>query len=210
MISNVTSGYLEKSARVISVIFHPLLIPVYGTIIIFAAPTLYTYIPFTVKKLVTLIVLVNNVLLPLSLIPFFIHSNMISSWSVTEIKDRKAPLILSTLLYAVTAYIIFRFPVPQFLKTFIIASFFISLIVTLINLRWKISLHSVGAGVLVAVVLILSLKMSTPLLEYIIPSIIAGSLVLSARLMLGLHEPKQVWFGFLTGFLGLSLTMILF
>ncbi|MBK8881222.1 MAG: hypothetical protein IPN67_02245 [Bacteroidales bacterium] len=204
-----SADFSDKLARIISVIFHPLLMPVYGLGIVFWAPTLYNYLPFDVKKLVILIVLVNNVLLPLSLIPFFVHNKVISSWFLNERQDRSIPLIIATILYGVTTYIIIRFPVPFFLKTFFLASGLLSLIATLINIRWKISLHSIGAGLLPALVLILSFKMYTPLLWYIIPSFLAAGLILSSRLQLKLHSPAQVWSGFITGFVGFSLFVLL-
>jgi hypothetical protein len=200
----------DTLAKIISVVFHPLLMPVYGLLIIFSAPTLFGYLPFDVKKLLFLIVLVNNVLLPLSLMPFFMHRKIISSWTITERAERKIPLILTTVLYATTSFIIFRFPIPFFVKSFIFSVAFLSLIVTLINFWWKISLHSVGTGALVAIVLILSLRMYTPLVDYLISAIIAGALVLSSRLSLNLHSPQQAWLGFLTGFVGMVVFMIFF
>jgi hypothetical protein len=97
-----------------------------------------------------------------------------------------------------------------FLKSFIVATAFLSLIVTVINFWWKISLHSVGAGALIGLVLILSLKMLTPLDGYLISAIIAGGFILSSRLKLNLHNPKQVWFGLLAGFFGLIFSMLFF
>ena len=201
---------LDRLAKIISVVFHPLLMPVYGLAIIFSAPTLFGYLPFNVKRLLILIILVNNVLLPLSLLPFFIHRNIISSWTIIERKERNIPLIMSTLLYCTTTFIIFRFPIPVFLKSFIFGASILSLIVTVINFWWKISLHSVGAGALISLVLILSLKMLTPLEWYLIPVVIITGLVLSSRLKLNLHTPAQVWIGLFTGFFGLSLFMMLF
>jgi hypothetical protein len=199
-----------KAAKTVAVIFHPLLMPVYGLVIIFMAPTLYNYVPFEIKKLLILIVLVNNVLLPLSLIPLLVHNNLVMSWFMNERKDRIIPLIMSTILYIVTIYIIFRFPLASFLKSFFIATGFLSLTSTLINFWWKISLHSIGAGSLLALVLILSIKMYTPLLWYIIPAVLAGGLILASRLQLNLHNPGQVWAGFMTGFLEFSLILMLF
>jgi hypothetical protein len=210
MSNKISENYSDKIANTISVIFHPLLVPVYGLAIIFIAPTLYNYLPFEVKKLIILIVIVNNILLPLSLLPIFIHRNLISSWYMSEQKDRVVPLILTTLLYMVTTYIIFRFQVPGFLKSYFLAAALLSLTATIINFWWKISLHGIGAGVLLSLVLILSLKMYTPLLWYLIPAIIAAGLVLSSRLQLNLHNPGQVWLGFLTGVLGFSIIMLLF
>lgn len=201
---------LVKTAKIISIVFHPLLMPVYGMAIIFSAPTLFGYLPFNVKKLLILILLVNNVLLPLSLMPFFIHRNIISSWTITERKERNYPLIITTILYCITSFLINKFHIPVFLKTYIFAASFISLIVTVINFRWKISIHSVGAGALISLVFILSLKMLTPLEWYLISTVVIGGLVLSSRLKLNLHSPQQVWIGLFTGFFGLALFMILF
>jgi hypothetical protein len=210
MITDKTNNLLDQLAKIIAVVFHPLLMPVYGMAIIFSAPTLFGYLPFNVKKLLLLIMLVNNILLPLSFLPFFIHRNVITSYAITERKERNIPLIITTILYCVTSFIIFRLPIPLFLKSFIFASAFLSLMVTVINLWWKISLHSVGAGALIGLVLMLSLKMLTPLDWYLISAIIAGGLILSSRLKLNLHNPQQVWVGLSAGFFGLTVSMILF
>jgi hypothetical protein len=199
---------LEKPAKIIAMIFHPLLMPVYGMVIIFSAPTLLGYLPINVKKLLLLIMLVNNILLPLSLLPFFIQRKIITSWTISERKERNIPLIITTILYFATSFIIFRFPIPMFLKSFIYATTFLSLMVTVINFWWKISLHSVGSGALIGLVLLLSLKMLTPLDWYLISAIIAGGFVLSSRLKLNLHDPLQVWVGLLAGFFGLTFFMM--
>jgi membrane-associated phospholipid phosphatase len=52
--------------------------------------------------------------------------------------------------------------------------------------------------------------MYTPLLWYLISVIIIAGVVLSSRLRLNIHNPQQVWVGFLTGLLGLSFTMLVF
>jgi hypothetical protein len=209
MTTDKPTDLLGKPAKIISIIFHPLLMPVYGMAIIFSAPTLFGYLPFNIKKLLFLIILVNNVLLPLSLMPFFIQRKIISSWALSDRKERNIPLIITTLLYVTTSYIIFRFPIPLFLKSFIFATAFLSILVTLINFWWKISLHSVGAGALIGLVFLLSIKMLTPLEWYLISAVLIAGLVLSSRLRLNHHSPMQVWIGLLTGFSGLILFMML-
>jgi hypothetical protein len=209
MTTDEPKDFFNRLAKIITVIFHPLFMPLYGMVIIFAAPTLFGYLPFNIMKLIFLIILVNNVLLPISLLPFFVHRGIISSYTINERKERNVPLIISTVLYGTTSYIIFRFPIPVFLKSFIFSTAFLSLIVTLINFKWKISLHSVGSGALIALVLILSIKMLTPLQWYLIAAFIAAGLTLSSRLKLNMHNPQQVWVGLLTGFFGLTLFMVL-
>ena len=210
MSTDKQKDFPDIMAQIISVVFHPLLIPVYGMMILFSAPALFGYLPFEVKKLLILIVLINNILLPLSLLPFFRYKNIISSWSLENRSERIIPLLITTLLYAVTSYIIFRFPIPVFLKTFINAVFFISLVITIINFWWKISIHSAGSGVLTALVFILSFRMYSPLGWYVISVIIISGMVLSSRLRLNIHNPRQVWLGYFAGFLGFTLFMMIF
>ena len=52
MNSEVEKDFLDKPAKIISVIFHPLFIPVYGMIVIFSSSTLFGYLPLDRKSVV--------------------------------------------------------------------------------------------------------------------------------------------------------------
>lgn len=210
MTTNQTKDYSVSLSKIVSIIFHPLIMPVYGLLIIFYSPTLFGYLPFGVKKILLLVLLVNNVFLPISLMLFLYNRKIISTWTIDDRTERRMPLMLTTILYASTCYIIFKFPIPLFLKSFIYTTFLISLMVTIINFWWKISIHAVGAGALLAIVFYLSVKMNAPLDWYLISVILASGLVLSSRLKLNYHNPQQVWFGFFAGLLGLFGFMMLF
>jgi len=210
MITDKPKDLTETLAKIITIVFHPVLMPVYGMAIIFSAPTLLGYLPFNIKKLLLLIILVNNILLPVSLMVVFMQRNIISSWSISERKERNIPLIVITVLYGTTSFIVFNFPIPLFLKSFIFGTAFLSLIVTLVNFWWKISIHSVGAGALIGLVMALSLKMLTPLKWHLILTLIIAGLVLSSRLKLNHHSPLQVWAGLFMGFFGLIFFMMYF
>jgi hypothetical protein len=200
----------ERIAKIISVIFHPLLMPLYGLLIIFTAPTLFWYIPFKVKKILFFVVATNNILIPISLIPFFRYRNIISSWVIETRKERIVPLLSVSLFYSITSVILLRLQIPVFLKAYIFSTSFIAITVTIINFWWKISLHSVGAGALTGIVIILSVKMMVPLTWFLIPVIILAGLVLSSRLKLNSHNSSEVYIGFLTGFAGMNLFMFFF
>ena len=208
MTDNRTQYFPDIMAKIISIIFHPLLMSVYGILIIFSAPTPIGYLPVTVKKLLLLITLINNVLLPLSLIPYFRYRNIIISWAVEARKERMLPLLTTSFFYSVTAFISFKFNIPPFIKSFIFSATFLAICVTIISLWWKISIHSVGAGALTALVIVLSVKMYTPLTWFLLGVILVSGLVLSSRLWLNSHSPKEVWFGLLLGFLGSSLFLL--
>ncbi len=202
-----TEDIQAKAAKVISLVFHPVFMPLYGLLIIFSAPTLFGYLPFNVKRILFLIVLVNNVLLPLSLLPYLRYRNYITSWLMESRKERMLPLFIVTILYAATSYIIIRYPVPVFIKTFIAGIFIISLALTAINLWWKISVHSTAVGSIAALVLVLSIKMNSTLLWPLLIVILGSGLTMSARLKLNVHSIAEVWIGYFFGYAGLGLLM---
>jgi len=202
-----TEDIQAKAAKVISLVFHPVFMPLYGLLIIFSAPTLFGYLPFNVKRILFLIVLVNNVLLPLSLLPYLRYRNYITSWLMESRKERMLPLFIVTILYAATSYIIIRYPVPVFIKTFIAGIFIISLALTAINLWWKISVHSTAVGSIAALVLVLSIKMNSTLLWPLLIVILGSGLTMSARLKLNVHSTAEVWIGYFFGYAGLGLLM---
>jgi hypothetical protein len=203
-----TNHHLDTAAKIISVVFHPILGTLYGLVIIFSVPDLFRYLPFAVKNILLFIVLVNNVLIPLSLMPYYRYRNIISSWTIENRKERYIPLIVTSIFYSVTSIIVFRFQIPFFLKSFLFASSFLAITLTIINFMWKISIHSAGTGALTALVFILALRIYSPIPLYLISILLAGGLVLTSRLRLNSHNPSQVWLGFLTGFTGLMLFML--
>ena len=207
----MTSERLKNSgdipAKIISVLFHPLLITAYGTLIVFSTPLFTGYIPFAVKKILLIIILINNVFLPLSLMPYFKFRNIISTWFVEKRQERIIPLITTSFFYSVTVYITFRFNIPQLIKAYIITTAFLAIVVTVINFWWKISIHSTGAGAITALVIILSVKIQSPLILFLIIVILADGLLMSARLWLDSHSPAEVWTGFLLGLVSSGLLL---
>jgi hypothetical protein len=207
---NGEGNYSLTSARIVSILFHPLFMPVYGLAIILSDFSPLGYLPFTVKRLLLLIMVINNIFLPLSTLPFLKQMNFIRSFTLIEREERAVPMIIATLLYATTSYIVYRFPVPHVLKSFFFTTFVLSLIITVINFRWKISLHSTGAGALTGVILYMAFTLHAPMLWFLVTSLFSAGVILSARLRLNLHSPAQVWGGFFTGLAGLLLLMSVF
>ena len=98
MTNQKTPALQVTLARIVSVVFHPLFMPVYGLAIIFTAPTVLAYLPLAVKKLLFLIVLTNNVLVPTALLPFLINRGVISSYSISDRRERIIPLVMISIL----------------------------------------------------------------------------------------------------------------
>lgn len=207
--NNSKTDIAGKLAKIVSIVFHPIFMPLYGLAILMSAPTFLKYLPAEAKRILFIVVLINNVFIPLSLLPFFRFRNIISSYHIDDRRERIIPLLTTSILYCTTSFIVFRFQVPFFLKSFIFATSVVAIVVSMINFWWKISIHAVGAGALTATVVSLTFRMHIPLTWYLLAVILVSGAVLSARLKLNSHGPSQVWIGYLTGFTGIILFILL-
>jgi hypothetical protein len=200
MTTEIKNPSITLLAKIISGVFHPLLMPLYGLLIVFSAPTLYGFLPFGYKKLLLLLICINNIMLPISLILYLWYRKHISSLVIDNRSERALPLIMTTFFYFITLYILIKFRIPVFIKSYVLSATLISLAVMIINIWFMISIHGAGAGALFAMVLILSFRMHMPLTGFLLPVVIICGLVLSARLWLESHTPAEVWWGLLLGF----------
>ncbi|MBS0011691.1 MAG: phosphatase PAP2 family protein [Bacteroidales bacterium] len=205
---------LKLGSQILSVIFFPGFLPIYGLLIIFKAPTLFAYELAarygSVKDFILLLAFVNMTVVPLALMPLLRYRNVISSYSMNTRSDRIIPMSIGCLMYIITSIIFFSFRIPEVIQSFILATSILALLILLITLKWKISIHSAGMGSLLATVMALSVRMFTDLTALWIPLILLAGLVMAARLYLNSHTPAQIYSGFALGFITLWLVMVIF
>jgi len=191
-------------SQIISVIFHPLLMPTYGLAILLNSGTHYSYMPEQAQEILYILIFLTTFLIPVSIIPFLMSFKIIGSLQMNERKERFVPLIISALSYWFSLYLINRLPfhVPVFIRLDVLAPFVLILINLLINIKWKISSHLIGMGGLLAFIYTFSLVFYAELMSVILLLTVVAGIVAAARLKLEAHNPAQVYLGFLLGFTG--------
>jgi len=198
---------MKDTAKVISIVFHPLLIPTFGFLILFNSGTYLSYLDFDFKKMIFIIVVLSTCLIPLSLIPFFLYQKMIFSIHLLDNRERFVPLGVTLLLYFFCYFLLRRVPIPPVYHAFCFASIITVALALVITLRWKISLHMVGLGGLAGLIVFITFSMQTNLEFYLIMVIFAAGLAGTSRLMLEAHKPLQVYAGFILGVITIPLVM---
>jgi len=195
---------LSTTAQFTSIVFHPLLIPTIGFLLLFNSGFYFAILPWSVKKFIMLVVFISTCVLPalsiglLSLNPKF-DMNMVKN------SDRVLPLMLSSVFYYLGYQILQRLPIFPIYNFFILASILVQIALLVISLKWKISAHSAAIGGLVGGFFGLSFRLQeNPILILVILIMIAG-LVGTARLILEKHNSSQVYAGFLLGFVVMNL-----
>jgi hypothetical protein len=210
MENNTTKKIGDITARTLTIVFNPFLMPIFGLLIIINSPTIFNYLSKDIKKLLFFIVLINNGVLPFMFLSYMKVRNFISDWLIFNRGERMVPMFTSAIFYGLTVYITYKFNIPAFIKTYFVAALVMALLMGVVSFWIKASVHAAGMGSIVALIIVMIIKTHVPLLGYLITSIILTGLVMSARLWLNAHTVKEIWIGLLLGFLGTGLVLYFF
>lgn len=204
-------GRLTKAAEVLSVIFHPLFIPLYGLLIIYSSPTLLSFIPSQLKRLIFILVLTNNVILPLALAAILYARGAITTFNARDRNERVILLSFALMMYTLTAYLLLRMEVPNLFRAYFISIAVVTLITLLITTLYRISLHAAGIGGLLVLIVTMILLYDITTVWQLVAVSITGGAVMSSRIYLDDHTPAEVWTGLAAGagVMALSLYILL-
>ena len=198
---------MKGAAKFISVIFHPLLIPPIGLLILFNSGTYLAYLDIYYKKMIFIVVGLNAVIIPLLIMLSFFFIKGFYSIKLKDNFDRIFLLSIALLLYVFCYFSLKKVSISPTYHAFWFASIIAVLLTLAITLKWKISLHMVGLGGLTGLIAFLIISMRRNLELYLIMVIIATGLAGTSRLLLGAHKPSQLYAGFVLGFVTIPVVM---
>lgn len=201
---------LNHLARILSYIFHPLLITTYAVVVLFNSGHYLGVVNSEARNMIYSIYFIITFLLPALFIPVLYYFGMISKIEIDKRKERLLPLLTVVIMYSLAWHFMGRIGMPPLLLKIIISSLFSVFATLLVTLFWKISLHSAGMGSLLGLVFFLANfeNLSMLLIGFFV--ILFSGLVCTARLYLNRHSPVQVYVGYFLGFTVVYLTMIIF
>mgnify|MGYP000642076656 CR=1 FL=1 len=197
-------------AKIISVVFNPLLMPTYALLILFTTNTYFTFLPFEAKKAIFLTTFISTCLLPLAFIPLFMYQRLIRNIEMENKRERLIPFSVVTILYFVSYFLMKEMGVPPTILKLILAGGFLILIIVLITLRWKISVHMAGIGALSATLVAFTIILKADFIAFLLISLLIAGILGTARMALKSHTPQEVYAGFGLGVTVLSLTYFMF
>jgi len=176
----------------ISIIFHPVFVPLIGFLLLYSLSGIDLYLSKDVFWFSVLVIFQFTVLIPLSLTYFLYWKNKISSVELSVRSERPIPLLIN-LLSVTTNFLVFRY----FSFSGIITNFFgviviVSALSLLISLWYKISLHIIAWGTLAGVIFAFSLKSGMELHFVISIILLITAFVATARLWLKEHSNTQI------------------
>ena len=187
------------SSKIISYIFHPLLMPTIGLYFFFNSGTYLETINNEAKNFLYLIVGFSTCILPILSLPVFIYRRLIKNIEMDVRNERIIPAIFALLFYFLGYYLLKNIPMPNILLAYISSVVAIASLALLITIWWKISFHTLAIGGIIGALIALSLRLDADIQYYIMFSLILAGFVATARLRLNAHNYLQVVAGFVLG-----------
>lgn len=203
-------------ARIISFVFHPLLMTTYLLAVLsFVLPSALFPINLESRNSFLVLILLMTFVLPALNISMFRIIGAISSFTMEDRAQRVRPFLLITIIYGFVTYLFFiksRISIDDNLFKLLLIIDCLVLVATIITLFYKVSIHSLGVTGILGILLPLNkVAENNALFLPTIAWIVLAGVVMSARLQLNAHTPREVLVGALTGFgIGFFGMLILF
>jgi len=186
--------------RLISYLFHPIIFPLIGSV--FFTLTFPRYISQDFKITLLTIVFVGTYLMPILLLTFLKKMEMIKSFHLPKIEERKFPILLFAFIALLIGKLFFKTGLINDLALFFIGGGLSFLLVyAFLWFKIKVSVHTLGIGGLIGFVINMSLIYQQNYLIYLSILFIAFGIIAYARLKLKAHVFHEVILGLLVGVL---------
>ncbi len=202
---------MEKTfARVLSVVFHPLLVPTYFLLALFRLPFyLQLNIPPRIRYTVLLFVFIMTFVLPALTAVGMLLLKLIRSLEMHSRQERWLPMVIITIFYYITFYALKQLGVFQAVTLFMLGSVVLVLMGLVLNYFYKISQHMIAWGGFTGALLAISFSLAVPLYFWLFGVILASGLTGYARLKTGAHTPFEVYSGWGLGLLVMAALFLL-
>ena len=169
---------------------------------IYINPVYFNYTDPRDKILSLATIFNNNFLFPMVVVLLMRGLGFIKSIYLHTAKERIVPYMASIIFFFWTWYVFYNRPeAPQAMKDMLQGIFYASIMAMIANIYFKISMHAIGMGGLLGMMLMVMFNGMMLSAMPLVVSILLTGLVLSSRLIASDHQRGDIVAGFLVGLL---------
>ncbi len=205
------SPLLRFGGKLISIIFHPVFVPVYIVwFLLYVHPTVFVTSSGSGKKWIVLLqALLMYSFFPLVTVLLLRALKFINSIFLETQRDRIIPFVICNIWYFWIWYVWRNLPgIPVELVVLAMSIFIASAIGLMANIYMKISMHSIAMGVMLSFMILISFTQSSHPGIYLSVAAVITGMVCTARLIASDHVEKEIYGGLLAGFAALIVAIL--
>lgn len=189
---------MKHFLRIGAYVLHPLLMPLFGTLVYFVITP--RFIDSEVIRAKLFAITIITLVVPIVLFMLLKNIGWISSFDLHNVKERKIPLMLQCLLLLLIIKMVFDpYDSPEMYFFFVGVLFSTISALLLVIFKVKISLHQMGIAGVTMFIIALSVHFKVNMLVWIGLVALANGWVASSRLHTNSHTYPELILGFFVG-----------
>ena len=186
-----------RFAQVISVLGHPLFMPLYAFgLLIYTNPYINMMVSTGSRYFIITILVVFTITLPVITALLFKLFGLIDSVFMKTTKERMWPFIITLIWYYMGYQLFNKIQVPQSLNLLMIGTISVISVAIIITFRWKISIHMLGIGGVIGAIIGISQRFQFDHSLLLIVLFLFAGLIGYSRLKTKSHNFQQIYIGF--------------
>jgi len=190
----------EKAAKIISIIFHPLLIPTYALLLLINTNTHFTLtLPLDYRYITVSFVFLSSFVLPTLVMLILLKMGKINSLEMKSRQERTLPLFIVAGFFYGTYYLLNQGPHLALFNIFMLGATLLVIMSLLVNYFTKISIHMVALGGMFGTFAGFAIAFQVELTFILYIILLVVGITGFARLKLKAHTQAQVYTGFALG-----------
>ncbi|MEN8226648.1 MAG: hypothetical protein ABFS38_00730 [Bacteroidota bacterium] len=201
---------MKRAAPVISTIFHPLIMPTLGLLLLLNSGTYVSLMDPAAKRAILFVMALGTLFFPLIMVPILYYRNLVTNLQVATREERLIPQLIIMILYIITFIYFARLPVNRMIHAYVLSVAVTLFFVLILNLRFKVCLHTVALGGMTGLIIALILRYDTPLQGVLMLTLLAAGLTGSARVAMGTQPPGGIYAGYMVGFGVVLITLLVY
>lgn len=193
---------MRPIATIISVLLHPIFMPLMGCLLLYyVMPELFVAVKPKILNGWLGMIVINTIMFPLILMLLLKGLGFIKSIYLKEVKERVIPLIGIMVFYFWPYLVAKNVHGPALAQVFLLGNFWGIVLVFLMTIFFKISMHTAAMGSLLGLLCVMMLSVSSLFVVPLLLLITATLLVVWARKSLAAHTNKELFLGCVVGVL---------
>lgn len=190
---------MKRIARIVSIVLHPVLMPLYVLFFIFNGRSLFAYIPFGVQVYCYWVTAFAFLIMPLLALPLLKRLKLIRDYKLAEKQEKAYPILVAVIFAFLGFWFLGHIAYTHVIRQLYLVAVILLSVFSVITFRWKISMHMTAIGGVCGFLLAWGLKFHADVRGPFVLFLFLAGILASSRLCLNKHTPFQVYAGFLLG-----------
>lgn len=191
-------------AEIVSFVCHPVFFPlVMAYVLYWLSPGGFMGMSQKQIGLLFLSIGITAVGFPLFSIALMKPLGFIESYKMKTARERTIPLMATMIFYFWISHVLNSMPgsIPLILKVLMLGNFWGIILVFIVNIFTKVSMHTAAAGGMIGIIIVLMMTSQVNMDIPLFVAILIAGIIGTARMIVGAHQRGDIWVGYIIGIL---------